>query len=277
MNILRFPLLDEEQLTDQFQQAMRLPVNEAGEMRLRGALQALMGELLLRNPKYDMRAQSMLLACHLRLRALQNTVLAGRGEEDFAPQRCDLRSWFEDLCAACDMLLHPLGRSVILEAPEEPIEAACAPRDIAWLLLELICNCARHCEGEEIRVAMDLKRKRRGANHHSGQRRPAACFASVACEGELDLRRLHAAGQRPGTGIAAVQRTAYLHGGSMMWLGRDGLSIASLRIPLRPCGAIPLAETPDFVELLSDQLSPVYTALAPAVPMVGNSISAGKK
>jgi len=268
MNILRFPLLDEEQLTDQFQQTMRLPMNEAGEMRLRGALQALMGELLRHNPKYDMRVQSMLLACHLRLRALQNHVLASRRENDFAPQRCDLRAWFEDICAAADMLLHPLGRSVVFNAPEETVEAACAPRDIAWLLLELICNCARHSEGEEIRVAMDIKRKRHGMNYRSGQHRPAACFVNVACEGELDLRRLHAAGQRPGTGIAAVQRIAYLHGGSMIWLGSGGRSIASLRIPLRQSAKLPLAETPDFVELLSDQLSPVYTALAPAISVV---------
>ena len=252
-------LLSDEQLLDQFQQAMRLPVNEASETRLRGALHALMGELLCRNPQYDkikgMRTQSMLLACRIRLRALQNTVLAGRGENDFAPLRCGLRAWFEDLCAAADMLLHPLGRAVLFEAPEESIEAACAPRDIAWLLLELICNCARHCESEEISVDMSVKRT---------VGRPSACVTTVACAGALDLRRLHEAGQRQGSGVSAIQRVAWLHGGSVLWLQREGHSVASFRMPLRPGAALALAETPDFVELLSDRLSLAYTALAPA-------------
>ena len=258
------PLLTEEQLDIQFRQAMRLPANAAGEPRLRGALQALMEELLCRDLKQDIRAQSMLLACRLRLRSLQNAVSALRQEDDFAPLRCDLRAWFEDICAAADMLLHPLGRPVVFEAPEERIEAACAPREIAWLLLELICNGIRHGEwpaaNGEIRVTMTLNR----AKKHI---RPTACTITVTNPGELDLRRLHTSGQRAGSGVSAVRRIAYLHVGSLLWLNRDHLTVASLRLPLRPCAGLPLAETPDFIELLSDQLSPVYTALSPVAPM----------
>lgn len=266
MNIV---LLNDEPLREQFQQAMRLPVDEAGEMRLRGALQALVGELLPRNLKYDMQARGMLLACRLRLRLLQNTVLAGRAEDDFALQRCELRSWFEDLCAAADLLLHPLGRAVLFDAPEEIMEAACASREIAWLLLELICNCARHCDGEDICVEMRLKRPAGLSARHG---RAGACVTTVSCIGELDLRRLHDAGRRQGAGISAVQRIAWLHGGSILWLRRDDLSVASVRIPLRPNAKAPYAETPDFVELLGDRLSPVYTALAPAAALAEDPI-----
>ncbi|MDR0530498.1 MAG: hypothetical protein LBG83_00295 [Oscillospiraceae bacterium] len=261
------PLLTREQLYDQFEQAMALPVDPAGEMRLRGALQALMGELLACRAG-DPRAKMMLLACRLRLRALQNMILARREDIAFAPQRCDLRTWTEDLCAAADMLLHPLGRSVRFDDPEEIIEAPCAPRDIGWLLLELICNCARHCPGEEIVVTLTCKRWRR---------RPVACVLKTECRGELDLPRLHAAGACSGT--AALRRVAALHRGSLLWLGCGGLAVAALRLPLREPGSRwlasrgqEMAETPDFVELLSDQTSMVYTALAPVTGELGGAL-----
>ena len=264
------PLLTEEQLNTQFRQTMRLPANEAGELRLRGELQTLMEELLCRDLKQDTRAQSMLLGCRLRLRLLQNMIAAERKEDNFISLHCDLRTWLADLCAAADMLLHPLGCPVVFDALEQRIEAACAPREIALLLLELICNGIRHGEwpatgeqpatGEKIHVAMTLNR----AKKHN---RPATCTIAVTSPGALDLQRLHISGQRAGSGAAAMQHTAYLHAGSMIWLNRNGHTIASLRLPLRPYAGLPLAETPDFTELLSDQLSPVYTALSPVALM----------
>ena len=259
------PLLTEEQLNAQFRQTMRLPANAAGELRLRGALQTLMDELLCRDLKQDTRAQSMLLGCRLRLRLLQNAVNSTRDEAAFASLRCDLRTWFEDLCAAADMLLHPLGCPVVFEAPEECIKAACVPREIALLLLELICNGIRHGEwpaaGGEIRVAMTLHRTKR-------HRSLTSCTVTVTTPGAIDLRRLHASGQRAGSGVSAVRRIAYLHHSSLLWLNRDNLTVASLRLPLCSCAGLPMAETPDFIELLSDQLSPVYTALSP-VALIG--------
>jgi hypothetical protein len=219
-----------------------------------------MDELLRHDMRRNLRARNMLLACHLRLRALQNTVLCTRPAEEFALQRCDFGAWAEDLCAAADMLLHPLGRTVKFEAPPEFLEAACAPRDLAWLLLELICNCARHCHGSEIGVWLQCRRS-------GARRRPHACILTVACSGQISLRRLHDAVQRPGSGVAAAQRVANLHMGSLLWLERGGAAVASLRFPLHAANEqrLPLAESPDFVELLSDQLSLLYTALAPAV------------
>jgi len=254
------PLLSEEQLDVQFRQAMRLPANAAGEARLRGALQPLMEELLCRDLKQDIRAQSMLLGCRLRLRSLQNAVSAARQEADFAPLRCDLRAWLEDICAAADMLLHPLGCPVVFDAPEKRIDAACAPREIAWLLLELICNGVRHGETGGIRIEMTLNRAKK-------HRRPAACTVTVTSPGALDLRRLHVSGQRDGSGVSAVRRIAYLHYGSLLWLAQDNLTVASFRLPLRPFVGLPIAEPPDFIELLSDQLSLEYTALSPVALM----------
>ena len=252
-----------------FRQAMKLPIEPEGEAFARDQLQALMDSLLSRRDlRHDPRAQNMLLACRLRLRALQNAVLAARREEDFMPCRCELREYTQDLCAAADLLLRPLGRIVRFYAPEVCMEALCAPRDYARLVLELICNCALHCRGEAIEVT--LERKRRG-------RQGSAITLTVACEGALDLNILHAAGARAGSGVAALRRTAWLHHGALLWLERDGRSVAALRLggmvlrTTTPPFGHPstegnyLCDTPDCVELLSDPCSMVYVGLAPAV------------
>jgi hypothetical protein len=253
-----------------FRQAMEAPLTPEGEIAARRALQALMNDLLARRElKYDPRLRGMLLACRLRLRALQNIVLCARGESDFLAGPCELREYAQDLCAAANILLTPQGRQVRFAAPEEPMECPCAPRDIAWLLLELICNCALHCPGEEIAVTLQPQ----------GKRRARAYVLTVECEGSLDLTALHAAGLRTGSGVAAMQRIAWLHRGALLWLERGGRSAAALRIGgTTPAIRFPqetLAtpstegnyryDTPDCVELLSDPCSCVYIALAPAV------------
>jgi hypothetical protein len=244
-----------------FRQAMDIPLGE--EQRLRASLQGLMGALLARRDlKTNPKAQSMLLACRLRLRSLQNLLLCGRSEAaELRRSRCELRELTEDLCAAADLLLHPLGRVVRFEAPEESAETLCAPRDFSWLVLELICNAARHCHGEEIKVSLDLKR-------HSRRHRPQACTLTAECRGPLDLVRLHAAASREGSGISALLRTAWLHHGAILWLRRDGMSVAALRIPLERGRGADWYDAPDHVELLSDRCSQVYIALAPVIAMV---------
>jgi len=256
-----------------FRQAMDLPVEPSGEALARQSLQGLMNELLARRdmPR-DLRLQNMLLACRLRLRAVQNISLAGRHEEDFLPCRCEIREYIEDLCAAADMLLRPQGRRVRFEAPEEAMECLCTPRDIGWLVLELVCNCALHCRGEEIAVTLEPR----------GRRRYRAFVLTVACAGTLDLDALHASGGRAGSGVAAMRRAAWRHHGALLSLGRDGKAVAALRLGTgqgiqghvkggwenqksgrQECR--PYSELPDYVELLRDPCSQVYIALAPAV------------
>ena len=245
-----------------FRQAMEAPLTPEGEGFARAALQSTMNELLARRDlRHDTRAKSMLLACRLRLRALQNIVICARREDEFIARPCELREYISDLCMASDMLLRPLGRTVRFVAPEEAMEALCAPRDVASLVLEMICNCALHCRGEEIVLTLEAK-KRRGKH--------GACVITLTatCEGTLDLEALHAAGRREGSGIAAMQRTAWLHRGSLLWLERDGVSIAALRlagmnrIGGRSAGR-PYSDQPDYVEMLSDPCSQVYVGLAP--------------
>jgi len=242
-----------------FRQAMECDPRE--EARARQCLQGLMNELLAhRDAPQDLRLQNMLLACRLRLRAVQNLSLAGRREEDFFPCRCEIREYTEDLCAAADLLLRPLGRRVRFEAPEEAMEAVVSPRDCGWLALELICNCALHCRGEEIGVTLEPR----------GGKRNRAFVLTVACEGRLDLDALHAAGGREGSGAAAMRRTAWLHHGALLWLEREGKAVAAFRIMGKACGRqecrpYSYSELPDYVELLKDPCSPVYIALAPAV------------
>jgi len=258
-----------------FRQAMEAPLTPEGEGFARASLQIVINELLSRRDlKHDPRALNMLLACRLRLRTLQNIVLAAREEADFIARPCELREYTADLCAASDMLLRPLGRCVRFEAPAQAMGALCAPRDIAWLVLEMICNCALHCRGEEINLSLEPKRTR-------GRGGQCVLTLTVRCGGSLDLEALHASGfLRAGSGISAMRRVAWLHRGSLLWLERDGVSIAAFRLagrlngramdwydaPRSPqsqrlCGV----DEPDTVELLSDPCSQVYVGLAPAV------------
>jgi len=197
----------------------------------------------------------MLIACRLRLRALQNLIAATQPEQDMVLWRCDLRSLLEELCAAADLLLNPFGRTVRFDAPEECIEVACAPREFSWLVLELICNAARHTLGEEIRVTMQLKRKPRSS-------KATACMVTVESAGSLDLARLHASAAQESSGVAAMLRTAWLHHGALLLLEREGHAVAALRLPLQKPAKLPEWEPADLVELLSDQCSQVYTGLA---------------
>jgi len=253
-----------------FRQAMEAPLTPEGEIDARRALQSAMNDLLARRDlRRDPRLRNMLLACRLRLRTLQNTVLCARQESEFIIYPCELREYLSDLSAASNTLLAPLGRQVRFNAPEEPMEVLCAPRDIAWLALELICNSALHCPGEEIHVSLSPR----------GKKRTRAYVLTVECEGRLDLNALHASGLRTGSGIAAMQRVAWLHRGALLWLER-GRSIAVLRISgeqstvLRtttPTFGHPSQEgncwcdMPDYVELLSDPCSQVHIALAPVI------------
>ena len=237
---------------------MAAPLTSEGEALARQALQDLMGALLARHDlRRDPRLQNMLLACRLRLRALQNMVLCAR--EEFLPTTfvpCELREFTADLCAAANMLLAPLGRAVRFRAPEEPMEALCAPRDVASLVLELICNCALHCPGEEIHVSL----------RPLGKKHNRAFVLTAECAGPLDLTALHAGILRAGSGAAAMQSVARLHRGALLWLERGGKSVAAFRLSGGQQGrASDCYAAPDYVELLSDPCSPVYIALAPAL------------
>jgi len=248
-----------------FKQAMEAPLTPEGEGFARAALQSAMNELLARRDlRHDPRALNMLLACRLRLRTLQNIVLAAREEGDFIVRPCELREFISDLCAASDMLLCPLGRKVTFEAPEEAMEALCAPRDIAALVLEMICNCALHCRGEEIRLSLEAKQ--RGRQTARRDNAPCVLTLTAACEGALDLAALHAAGERAGSGVAAMQRIAWLHRGALLWLERNGEAIAALRLSGKTGGRMAdWYDAPDCVELLSDPCSQVYVGLAPVL------------
>jgi hypothetical protein len=253
-------ILNENPLDIQFRAAMEIPLLPKNEARLRDAMQPLMGNLLARHDLcQEGHLQSMLLACRLRLRALQNTLLCTRAAAGCAFCRCEVRELTADVCAAADLLLHPLGRTVRFEAAETPMDAVVAPREFLWLVLELLCNAARHCNGEEILLRLEQKPRHR--------RRPGAVVLNVACEGALDLNTLHAACARPGAGAAALLQTARLHGAPLLWLEREQRVCAALRLPgvgTGPCKPSAACHSlPDYVELLNDPFSPVYTALAP--------------
>ncbi len=288
------------QLQAAFQQAMRTPPGPGHEAPLREQLHLLMGALTARQDlKYDAKLQSMLLACRLRLRRLLHGCAFAAGDDAFFPCACELRELTEDICTAADLLLSSLGRSVLFVAPDEAFSAACAPRELGWLLLEAICNAFCHTHGQEIRVTLEQK----------GSREEGYVLLRTESAGKIDLLRLHTSANHAGTGTSAMLRIAWLHRGSLLWHEANGSAICSLRMPLRqrenpaaapPTGsfkrnialhgrphknnrprlrlleggagggyAAPLPpaaqEQPDFVQLLCDKLSPVYTALAPCI------------
>ncbi|MCL2195393.1 MAG: hypothetical protein FWB76_05520 [Oscillospiraceae bacterium] len=239
--------------SDNFRTALHSPIAREHERELRCALQALMLELL-QHPdrKRDPNLQAMLKQCRLRLRALQNLVDATRGEDEFALQSCDLRSMLEDLCAAADLLLSHHGRSVSFAAPHERINIACAPREMTSLVLELIANAVLHTRGEEIAVTLQSK--------------TGAVTITVESTGKLNLNQLHHHTQRPGSGTSAMQRTAWLHRGTLLWLQRNEKSVASLKLTTDLDGAMRGDyDSPDLVDLLADQCSAVYVGLAQVV------------
>ena len=117
-------------------------------------------------------------------------------------------------------------------------------------------------------ISLEAKKKR--------GRRESAITLTAKCKGSLDLEALHAAWRREGSGVAAMQRTAWLHRGSLLWLERDGVSIAALRLGgINRAGGWPAghpysySDVPDYVEMLSDPCSQVYVGLAPTGTISG--------
>jgi hypothetical protein len=297
------PTANAAQLEAAFRQVMQLPPEPGNEAPLREQLHLLMGALTARQDlKYDAKLQSMLLACRLRLRRLLHGCAATAGEDAFCPGACELRELAEDICTAADLLLSSLGRSVLFEADDAAFSAACAPRELGWLLLEAICNAFCHTTGQEIRVILE----QRGAAK-PGRGGEGYLLLRTESAGALDLPRLHVSAAQPGSGVSAMLRIAWLHRGSLLWHEAARQTTCTLRLPLRqkesPGGRCPTEgfaaikgapapptkrphlrllegnaaananaplppaarEQPDFVQLLCDKLSPVYTALAPCI------------
>ncbi|MDR2526195.1 MAG: hypothetical protein LBC83_08480 [Oscillospiraceae bacterium] len=266
--------LDAAALESAFREAMRLTPELGNEAPLREQLHLLMGVLTARKDlKCDARLQSMLLACRLRLRRLLHGCAAAADAADCGFYACDLQELCEDICTAADLLLSALGRSVIFLPGSTQTEAVCAPRELRWLLLEGICNAFCHTHGQEIRVILDAPPAKN------------AVLLRIESEGWLDLPLLHTAAAREGAGTNAMLQIARLHGGSLLW-HRAGENVrCALRLPVSQSGANAqsgeptqphlrlltvqappqMQEQPDFVQLLCDKLSPVYTALAPCI------------
>ncbi|MDR1464464.1 MAG: hypothetical protein LBJ11_04085 [Oscillospiraceae bacterium] len=264
-------LQESRRLREEFRAVMRLPVTPREEEALRSRLQGLMSGLFALEATQDgetgaaAETRNMLLACRLRLRKLKNELASVQAEADFARQGCELRGLVEDLCCACDLVLSPLGRSVLFDPPAQEFPAAAAPQELSWLLLNMICNAALHTDGGDIRVALrsPVFGRRARAERASSVSRPRSAVLQVESEGTLDLERLHERARLPGSGSAAMLRSARLHQASLLWANEGGAAVCSLRLPLGGDGRLRRHSPPDFVALLCDKLSPVYTALAP--------------
>jgi len=245
--------------SDNFRTALHAPITRTHEHDLRSALHALMFELL-QPParKHDPSLQGMLSQCHLRMRELQLLVDATRDEHEFALQHCDLRSLLEDLCAATDLLLSPHGRSITFTAPHELVELPCAPRELTFLVLELIANALRHTCSEDVTVTL--------------RRKTHAITLTVESTGRLDLDELHRHAQQPGSGTSAMLRTAWLHRGTLLWLQRNKKSVVSLKLPTDLDMPRHHYDSPDLVDLLADQCSPIYVGLAQVISQTSPQI-----
>ncbi|MDR2646845.1 MAG: hypothetical protein LBB67_01790 [Oscillospiraceae bacterium] len=242
------------QLQAAFRQTMDLPAQVSNEADVREQLQRMMSALLAhRQIKTSAQLQNMLLACRLRLRTLQNKIAAVKPDSQHAPRDIAVAPLLEDVAAAADLLLAPFGRNIVFLSSENQAYVRCDPRALIWLELEMLCNAVRHTPGEEITVHL------------------TAAQASVTLQAEsggfIDLQSLHDSLKRDDSGSAAMLRTAQLHSGSLLWSTSGTRAVCALRLP-RSKAYNPRqsrADVPDFVDLLCDQLSPVYTALAPCI------------
>jgi hypothetical protein len=140
---------------------------------------------------------------------------------------------------------------------------------LIWFFLEMICNAVRHTAGEEIAVTLTPSGQMPMGNkaREHGFAAPTHAVLRVSSEGTLDMERLQTAVRRTGAGVQALLHSVWLHRGSLLWMGRDGMATACLRLPIRE-GVVktdPLTDTQSFTQDLLNRMSPYYTALAPVL------------
>ncbi|MDR1734011.1 MAG: hypothetical protein LBR73_03920 [Oscillospiraceae bacterium] len=242
----------QESLRQEFRHVMRIPVGAAHEGDLRDALHSLLDKLL-NHPlsKRDTFLQTMTRAALLRLRALEFALLRRKEEYRATDSTYEIWELCEDLAAAADVLLAPLGRKVTFTHPVDEGFLRTDKKVFRLMFLEAVCNAALHTQGEEINIRLRLFSE--------------TATLRFASAGTLDFEKLHGALQSGDGGAAAILRQTRLLGGSVLWTQDGAEAVCALRLPVESTGKATISwlGAEDFTAMLLDRLSPVYVALSP--------------
>lgn len=128
---------------------------------------------------------------------------------------------------------------------DAPVPAVCSPRALSWALLNLLSNAVLYSTGKYIFVFVQETE-----NH---------IILRVSNEGAFSRAQFEKAVQAKGGGLWFAERAARAHGGALLCLWSQ--TTRRLRSPFQKMpGRLSPFPPESFANLLSDRLSPVYTA-----------------
>lgn len=167
-------------------------------------------------------------------------------EKDAVPVVLDLADLCETLSFCCDLLCGARGKRIFCSSTS-PITAVCTPRALSWAFLNLLSNAVLYSTGKYIFVFVQETEKN--------------IVLRVSNEGTFSRTQFEAAIEKQGSGLWFVEHVARAHGGGLLCILEPHYTTLALTIPKKCPDGCPLCPPESFADLLSDRLSPVYTAL----------------
>ncbi|NLB36230.1 MAG: HAMP domain-containing histidine kinase [Clostridiales bacterium] len=233
---------------DRFCYLMNLDPTENNESEIREELNILLVQLHAFYDRQQLESSAALhemeRACHHRLRLLQNRLMCRC--ESGQMYVCDINEMAENICCACDLALSPKDRGVIFDSKEGDVLISCNPGIISSILLNMISNACLHTAGSLIKVKL----------RHTD----CGVMLKTSSKGKIDLESLSSSFNTVGSGAAAMLSGARLHKASIMWCNTNENACCALCLPVGEVQGDHYTPQ-DFVELLCDRLSVVYTGL----------------
>lgn len=233
---------------DRFCYLMNLDPTENNETEIREELNVLLVQL---HAFYDQQqldnsaaVHEIERACHHRLRLLQNRLLCHNGDGQM--HVCDIKELVENICCACDLALSGKDKGVIFDSKEGDILISCIPNVISTVLLNMISNACLHTSGRVIKVTLRMT--------------DCGVMLKTSSSGKIDFNRLSSSINNFGSGAAAMLSGARLHKASIIWCNTDESACTAVCLPIGELDC-EYYTPPDFVELLCDRVSCIYTGL----------------
>ena len=162
-----------------------------------------------------------------------------------APAALDLADLCETLSFCCDLLCGAREKRIFCST-DAPVPAVCSPRALSWALLNLLSNAVLYSNGKYIFVFVQETE-----NH---------IILRVSNEGTFSRAQFEKAVGRKGGGLWFAERAARAHGGALLCLLEPNYTTLALTVSKKCPDGYPLFSPESFADLLSDRLSPVYTA-----------------
>jgi hypothetical protein len=153
-----------------------------------------------------------------------------------APVSLDIADLCETLSFCCDLLC----------GADAPVPAVCSPRALSWALLNLLSNAVLYSTGKYVFVFV--------------QETENNIVLRVSNEGAFSRAQFEKAVGTTGGGLWFAERAARAHGGALLCLLEPNYTTLALTVSKKCPDDYPLFPPESFADLLSDRLSPVYTA-----------------